>query len=172
MWRNFDVSILTYNHRQAEDRNWASLLNRIRLGWHSESDCAELLQRQKVDLTKPPFCNALRIFPRKADVEKHNLMCLQSQMRYSKLYKIIAKDVVVQAPDRLTPDEISHLKPYKVNDTAGLTEKLQLTVGSRVIIKSETILQHAPLLAGQNRLLFGYWKSQMILSKTVALRRL
>ena len=134
LWRNFDVSILTYNHRQADDRNWASVLNRIRLGCHSESDCAELLQRQKVDLTKPPFCNALRIFPLKADVEKHNLTCLQSQIRYSKLYEIIAKDVVVQAPDRLTPDEISRLKPYKVNDTAGLTDKLQLTVGSRVML--------------------------------------
>ena len=68
-------------------------------------------------------------------------------MRYSKLYEIVVKDVVVQTPDGLTPDEISHLKPYKVNDNASLAQKFQLTVGSRVML-IRNIAVHKGLVNG------------------------
>ena len=38
LWRRFDVINLTENHRQGNDKTYADLLNRVRVGEHTEED--------------------------------------------------------------------------------------------------------------------------------------
>ena len=69
LWQKFDVSLLTTNHRQADDKTWAEILNRIRIGQPTDADIDALKQRTTVDT---PFDTALRIFPTRKQVKEYN----------------------------------------------------------------------------------------------------
>ena len=45
LWNTFDVINLVQNHRQGEDRSYAEVLNRIRVGKHTQSDLNQLKGR-------------------------------------------------------------------------------------------------------------------------------
>ena len=45
LWQSFDVVLLSYNHRQGEDREYAEILNRIRIGEILEEDVTLLETR-------------------------------------------------------------------------------------------------------------------------------
>ena len=44
-WNKMDVLLLTHNHRQGEDHQYAEILNRLRSGSQTEEDCRVLEQR-------------------------------------------------------------------------------------------------------------------------------
>ena len=64
------------NMRQRNDQSFSSLLNRIRTGDHTQEDIAILQTRKtesnQVDLSKPPFVSALRLFSRVSDCDLYN----------------------------------------------------------------------------------------------------
>lgn len=62
LWQKFDALFLTTNHQQAEDKEWAEILNRIRIGQPSDTDIKALEQRTTVDTSVPPFDTALKSF--------------------------------------------------------------------------------------------------------------
>ena len=72
LWHKFDVSLLTTNHRQAEDKTWAEILNRIRTGQPTDTDIEMLKGRTSIDTSIPPFDTAIRIFPTRAQVKEYN----------------------------------------------------------------------------------------------------
>ena len=83
LWQHFDVSFLTTNHRQADDRTWACILNRICTGDPTDDDIEILRLRILVDTSVPPFDTALRVFPTRKQVteyNEHRLSSLVSQM--------------------------------------------------------------------------------------------
>lgn len=45
LWRKFSVVNLVTNHRQGNDKDWAELLNRVRIGEPSDNDMKELMSR-------------------------------------------------------------------------------------------------------------------------------
>ena len=45
LWRKFDVILLKTNHRQGEDKEYAEILNRIRVGEINSSDIEKLNER-------------------------------------------------------------------------------------------------------------------------------
>ena len=45
LWNTFDIINLVQNHRQGEDRSYAEVLNRIRVGKHTQSDLNQLKGR-------------------------------------------------------------------------------------------------------------------------------
>ena len=45
LWKKFDVINLEINHRQGEDRDYADMLNRIRVGKETPNDIEQLKQR-------------------------------------------------------------------------------------------------------------------------------
>ena len=45
LWQSFEVVILTENHRQGEDRQFADIFNRIRIVKQTEEDMGSLLER-------------------------------------------------------------------------------------------------------------------------------
>ena len=137
LWKKFEVSLLTTNHRQAGDKTWAEILNRIRTGEPTDSDIAALEQRTTVDTSIPPFDTALRIFPTRKKVKEYNdhrLTVLTSQSTSPAVYSIAALDTRTSAPAYLTDEQIQESKPDNESDTAGLAETLNLAQGSRVML--------------------------------------
>ena len=52
LWKLFDVVMLVTNHRQGEDREYAEMLNRIRVGDINEEDIRKLEDRVELALAK------------------------------------------------------------------------------------------------------------------------
>ena len=138
LWQKFDVSLLTTNHRQANDKTWAEILNRIRTGQPTDADIDALKQRTTIDTSVPPFDTALRIFPTRKQVKEYNDQCLtlltSSQTTSPAIYDIAAIDTKTSAPAYLTDEQIQESKPDSESETAGLAEILKLAQGSRVML--------------------------------------
>ena len=138
LWQKFGVSLLTTNHRQAGDKTWAELLNRLRTGQPTDADIDTLRERATVDSSQPSFDTALRIFPTRKQVKEYNNQCFTvltaSQTASPDVYSIAAIDTQTSAPAYLTPEQIQESKPDSESETAGLAETLQLAKGSRVML--------------------------------------
>ena len=72
LWKRFIVINLNTNHRQGDDKAYANLLNRIRIGEHTSEDIKKLNTRvfKKGDKAIPK--NALYISGTNAEVNKMN----------------------------------------------------------------------------------------------------
>ena len=137
LWRKFDVALLTTNHRQAKDKIWAEILNRIHTGQPTDADIEILTQRTSVNTSIPPFDTALRIFPTHKQVKVYNeqyLNHLTSENTTSILYSITAQDDETSALAYLTEEQILQSKPTNESETAGLAETLNLAQGSRIML--------------------------------------
>ena len=51
LWNRFQYIDLKENHRQGEDKDWADMLNRIRVGKETESDISILKERVRNEMT-------------------------------------------------------------------------------------------------------------------------
>ena len=78
LWQKFQVILLTENHRQGEDFNYAEILNRIRTGDHTEEDCKILRSRTKAETSSELPLNALYIICTNDGVNKLNASRLES----------------------------------------------------------------------------------------------
>ena len=132
------MALLTTNHRQAEDRTWAEMLNRIRIGQPTESDIEALQQRTTVDTSLPPFNTALRIYPTRKQVKEYNTerlaLLTSSETTSPAVYSIPAIDTRTSTPAYLTDEQIQESKPDNESETAGLAATLNLAQGSRVML--------------------------------------
>ena len=78
LWERFEVIFLTHNHRQAEDKAYADLLNRVRCGEVSDNDLQLLSSRKRaIGSTDIPE-NALRVMVRNLEVNSYNATKLSS----------------------------------------------------------------------------------------------
>ena len=70
----FQPVFLTENMRQKNDLPFTELLNRMRLGIKNKDDIETLKTRLNIDLTKPPWPEALRLYPtiNQCDVFNHD----------------------------------------------------------------------------------------------------
>ena len=62
LWRSFDVIHLTENHRQGNDKTYADLLNRVRVGEHTGEDLELLKTRVRKKDRRTFFGYGQRIF--------------------------------------------------------------------------------------------------------------
>ena len=53
LWQKIDVSLLTTNHRQAKDRTWAKILNRVCIGQLTDSDMQVLKNKTAIEISMP-----------------------------------------------------------------------------------------------------------------------
>ena len=70
-WQSFQVVNLVENHRQDEDREYADLLNRVRLGNHTASDI-EILETRVRPFGHPDLEGAMYISCTNSEVNKFN----------------------------------------------------------------------------------------------------
>ena len=136
LWKKFNVSLLTTNHHQADDKTWAEILNRIRTGQPTDADIDALKQRTTVDTTVAPFDTALRIYPTRKQVKEYNdeRLALLTSSTSPAIYSIAAIDTRTSTPAYLTDEQIQESKPDNESETAGLAETLNLAQGSRVML--------------------------------------
>ena len=77
LWDIFEVIDLKINHRQGNDKIYADLLNRIRIGQQTEADLELLGSRiKKRDASDIPK-DAVFIYARNEDVNEMNTACLE-----------------------------------------------------------------------------------------------
>ena len=88
LWEQFTVVHLEQNHRQGEDRPYGDLLNRLRVGAHTEED-VELLRTRIVPEDDPALKDALHVFGTNVKVNARNDAKLNEIP--GKLYTVKAK---------------------------------------------------------------------------------
>ena len=70
LWRKFEPYVLRHIHRQAEERDWANTLNRIRVGQFTDED--EALLRSRITTEKYLDDDAMHVFYTNEEVDDHN----------------------------------------------------------------------------------------------------
>ena len=70
-WQSFEVIILEENHRQGDDKDYADMLNRFRVGEQTEEDMQKLKDRVR-PRNHPDLTGAMVVTCTNAEVEKHN----------------------------------------------------------------------------------------------------
>ena len=121
LWDMFECIELTHNHRQAEDWEYAELLNRIRMGKHTEEDLKMLASR----VSDESPTDALYVFGKNVPCKEHNdqvLMELDGEM-----HSFMAIHPRGGRFARICPDT------GRVKPTAFLQE-LKLKVGARIML--------------------------------------
>ena len=126
LWRSFEVVNLTENHRQGNDKTYADLLNRVRVGEQTEGDM-KLLKSRVRNRFHEDVKDALFMACKKDAVNEHNEKCLNKLS--GKLYSMEAKHL-----SKLN----KNFKPYvrkdgSVSDTQFL-DVLKLKIGARVML--------------------------------------
>jgi ATP-dependent DNA helicase PIF1 len=126
LWRSFQVINLTENHRQGNDKTYADILNRIRVGEQNSEDM-ELLKTRIRPKNHPDLKDSLYIACKKAAVNEHNEKCLNKVS--GRLYEIKAKHRTKLQ---------QNFKPYiqkdgTISDTQFL-DVLKLKVGAKVML--------------------------------------
>lgn len=132
LWiKNIVPFFLTTNVRQLEDPNYAALLNRVRTGEQTVQDITILSQRTSVDCSKPPFINALRLYPTRKQCRQYN---------NTKLNELAASNssevTIIEAIDTTTNNDMvpKNLVPTDDSECGGLPHTLSLVPGARVML--------------------------------------
>ena len=144
LWKDFFSMIeLEDNIRQHNDQSFSSLLNRIRIGDHTQEDIAILATRKtsnnQVDLLSSPFCNALRLFPRVSDCDFYNDQELHKLT--SATVQLFEASHVILESRRCTHGAVSYehireeLIPNDDKECGGLPRRLKLAVGSEIMLR-------------------------------------
>ena len=126
-WEQFDVISLEENHRQQEDGHFADIMNRIRVGKHTEDDLNVLEERVRPE-NHSDLKEALVIACKHKDVHKHNELCLDQ----------IENDLFTIKAVNTHPNIVNYKpKIEKRKLTVGNTpylETLHVKVGCRVML--------------------------------------
>ena len=126
-WDQFTVISLVENHRQQGDAAYADILNRIRVGEHTDEDL-NLLQDRVRPEAHPDLKGALVIASTHMVVNKQNDLCLERLS--SELLQIEAINSHNNIPDYIPK---LHKKKHTVGPTPYL-QTLKIKVGCRVML--------------------------------------
>ena len=126
LWRLFKVVNLVENHRQGEDKSYGDLLNRIRIGAHTEEDIS-LLETRIRPRDDPILKNALHIYGTNAKVNARNT---------SKLEEIDGELFTIKAKNASRT-----VKTFKTNN-AGCIKNTPFQAVLKLKIGAEVVLVH------------------------------
>ena len=128
-WDQFKVISLVENHRQQRDAIYADILNRIRIGEHTDEDLNLLHGRVRPE-AHPDLKGALVIASTHTVVNKHNDICLE--ILPTELLQIEAINSHNNIPNYIPK---LHKKKHTVGPTPYL-QTLKIKVGCRVMLTS------------------------------------
>ena len=170
LWKDFFNMIeLKDNMRQRNDQPFSSLLNRIQTGDHTQEDIAILQTRKtesnQVDLSKPPFASALRLFPRVSDCDLYNDQELH-KLGSATVLLFEASHVILENR-RCTYGAVSceHVREELIStddkECGGLPRQLKLAVGGEVMLR-RNIKCGDGLVNGARGIIVGFkWPGNM-----------
>merc|ERR1712020_556633 len=108
LWRRFTVVHLEENHRQGEDKEYGDLLNRVRVGAHTEEDI-ELLKTRVTPKDDPVLKDSLHIYGTNAKVNARN----SEKLKEIPGELIVIKTKTKQSPSfRPTTQDASATPPF------------------------------------------------------------
>ena len=124
LWKLFKVVTLEENHRQGEDKIYGDLLNRIRIGAHTEEDIS-LLETRIRPKSDPNLNNALHIYGTNAKVNARN---------NSKLEEIEGELLDIKAKNASKT-----VRVFKTNNAGCIKntpfqDRLKLKIGAEVVL--------------------------------------
>ena len=127
LWHKFDVMLLVENHRQNEDKDYAELLNRVRVGKTTEEDKAILQTRVREDGHSELPKDCLRVMLINAEVNAFN---------EKRLAEVTGDEYVIDAIALSKTQK--QLRP-KVDNTGAikgtqLQRTLRLKIGAKVML--------------------------------------
>ncbi|XP_011410336.1 PREDICTED: ATP-dependent DNA helicase PIF1-like [Amphimedon queenslandica] len=147
LWRDeFKVIELTQNMRQRQDTEYSEILNRVRIGSQTKSNISVLRSsltsgiRDPIDVSQPPFVDALCLLPLKEQVEDYNDSRLKDLSHFTKIYDFDAEHSIVESTT-LIPGVVSHeevpdsLIPSSDKECAGSSRKVKLAIGAQVMLR-------------------------------------
>ena len=117
---NFNIFELDEIVRQSEDPGFASLLNRVRTGDHTEQDCIELLKLNETD-TSNWSSEPLKLYPTNKLANEENMKDIESLD--SPKITIVSCDL---------PQEIPSTTP--LNKTGNLAKTVTVCIGARFML--------------------------------------
>ena len=124
LWRLFTVIHLEKNHRQGEHKEYGDLLNRVRVGAHTEEDI-ELLKTRVKPKDDPALNNAIHIYGTNAKVNSRNS---------DKLKEIPGELIVIKAKNHSkTVTKFSQNNAGCIRNTPFLAV-LKVKIGAEVIL--------------------------------------
>ena len=124
LWKSFEPMILTHNHRQGEEKEWAEALNEFRVGLVTEKGEALLKERQTT--AEHLDEDAMHIFYEIKHATKHNATILNG-----------IKSPLVSIKASIAHPKGSYIKIDEKKGTIGSTqfqETLDIKIGSRVTL--------------------------------------
>ena len=164
LWRDgFKLIELTVNMRQRGDTDYSDVL---KTGNQTESDVTLLRNRltsgvtDPVEVTQPPFIDALRLMPLKEQVEEYNESRLIKLSNSSPVYEFEAEYSIIEST-RQMPGVVSHqtvpesLIPSSDRDCAGLQHRVKLAVGAQVMLRRNIICEEG-LVNGARQIIVGF----------------
>ena len=167
LWRDqFQLVELTTNMRQRGDSVYSQLLNRVRIGQHDREDLSLLRTRltsgvsDPIQLDRAPFVDALRLLPKKDQVNEYNENCLRALSQTSTVYKFEAEHSIVESR-RQAIGVVSHstvpeaLIPKDDRDCAGLPRTISLAVGAQVMLRRNIVCEEG-LVNGARGVVVGF----------------
>ena len=131
LWQeNFKIFQLTEIIRQKDDKKFAEILNRLRLGDQNKDDI-EVLKTCIIQQNDPKY-NALgqHFFRYCADVQNHNQTIYENTNTEKMI--VLAQDVIAGDTTKVVSDKLKdQLKNAKPHETVNLEKKLNLAVSLR-----------------------------------------
>merc|ERR1712110_1191720 len=126
LWRLFTVVNLEENHRQGEDKAYGDLLNRVRIGLHTEADI-DLLKTRVRPNTDPSLDDGIHTYGTNAKVNARNK---------SKIGKMEGELFIIKAKNASRT-----VKKFKVNN-AGCIKNTPFQAILELKIDAEVVLVH------------------------------
>ena len=127
LWQKADVILLVKNHRQESDKQYADLLNRVRIGKQNDKDIELLKTRVRQDGHPDLPENALRVMSTNQDVNRYNEI---------KLAMLEGEEQILEA--LILSKTQKELKPMVANTGAikgsQLQKTLKLKIGAKVML--------------------------------------
>ena len=127
LWQSFKIIILTKNHRQGKDKQFADMLNRIRVGKQTQEDLNRLKDRVRTENHPDITSNCFKIYSTREEAAEFNRKRLNNLP--GKLYTMESKNFC---------KSMKNYKPLirkagKIADTQ-FEELLQLKIGGMVML--------------------------------------
>ena len=143
LWKDlFKLYELKENQRQSVDTTYAKLLNRIRIGEHTNKDLVTLQNRLIKSSTKTS--NLLHIFPLKKDRDAHNAKYVSELTTEKHTFSAIH-------------DVAEKFIPTDDQKCAGIPHKLTLAVNTRVMLIRNIDTQHGLVNGAQGTIQSFEW---------------
>ena len=127
LWRSFKVINLEENHRQGKDKDYADMLNRIRMGRHTQTDI-EILKTRVRPIGHQDLKGGLFISAKVKPVATYNEKAINKLP--GKLY--VSKATHIQAMSKSYKPKVDKISG-RVGDTQYVDE-LNLKIGARVML--------------------------------------